>query len=476
MKTKRNYLLSVILTTGAIIAILFLWSCKKENPVEIPRLGNLSTSDIIAYSAVIIGSLEYDGGTPLSDIGIVWNTTGTPSLESHDEKISASLNEDVFTITLTELLPGTNYYVRGYATNSKGTAYSGQIMFTTAGELATVTTAGFTEITVSSAVSGGEVTDEGGLEVTVRGVVWSTNENPGIDDNEGVTEDGSGPGEFTSALTGLSPETTYYVRAYATNSEGTGYGDQRSFETAPKEVACPTTFTDTRDGTVYKTVLLGDQCWLKENLKYLPGVHPPSDISATEAKYYVYDYQGTDVSEALATDNYNNYGVLYNWPAAMNGASGSSENPGRVQGVCPEGWHLPSIDEWKQLIDYLMGTYDLPNDWDDANSVGNALKSCRQEDSPLGEGCATNEHPRWNSNSTHFGTDRFGFSALPGGYLTSIYLFDVIGYYAFWWTSTDYSSVGAWDIFISSYSGEVGHDANANKEYGYSVRCVRSVD
>lgn len=93
----------------------------------------------------------------------------------------------------------------------------------------TVTTAAVTSITVDSAEGGGEVTSDGGAEVTARGVCWGTSENPTIDDS--YTTDGTGTGSFSSSLTGLTPNTVYYVRAYATNSAGTAYGNEETFET-----------------------------------------------------------------------------------------------------------------------------------------------------------------------------------------------------------------------------------------------------
>lgn len=99
------------------------------------------------------------------------------------------------------------------------------------------------------------------------------------------------------------------------------------------------TFTDPRDGNVYKTVTIGSQVWMAENLAYLPSVVGPGTGSLANPYYYVYDYNGTSVTEAKATTNFQTYGVLYNWYAALE--------------ACPTGWHLPYDSEWKQLSDYL---------------------------------------------------------------------------------------------------------------------------
>ncbi len=115
-------------------------------------------------------------------------------------------------------------------------------------------------------------------------------------------------------------------------------------------------FTDSRDGTHYNAVKIGNQVWMAENLKYLPSVVGPGTGSQTTPYYYVYGYDSTVVADAKATSNYTTYGVLYNWPAAMNEATSSSSNPSGVQGACPTGWHLPSDAEWTELTDYLGGT------------------------------------------------------------------------------------------------------------------------
>ena len=138
-----------------------------------------------------------------------------------------------FQSNLMGLSQNTTYYVRAFATNSEGTAYGEEVSFTTLEEiivtLPTIITMDVTDITETSAVVGGEVTSDGGAEVTARGICWSTSQNPTIENDK--TVEGSGLGSFQSNLVGLSQNTTYYVRAYATNSAGTAYGYEVSFKT-----------------------------------------------------------------------------------------------------------------------------------------------------------------------------------------------------------------------------------------------------
>jgi uncharacterized protein (TIGR02145 family) len=215
-------------------------------------------------------------------------------------------------------------------------------------------------------------------------------------------------------------------------------------------------FIDPRDGNFYRTVLIGSQCWLKDNLRYLPAVNPPWDVSISNPKYYVYDYSGNNVQEAKLVDNYNNYGVLYNWAAANS--------------ACPTGWHLPGESELSAIGSYLEGAYpDIPE-----SIAGNALKSCRQVNSPLQGSCNTNHHPRWNAHSTHYGFDLIGFSALPAGYATFTppTNFRNKGEFAYFWTSTQF-------MIENAFYGRLSHNTGTafgfytEKESGFSVRCIK---
>ena len=157
----------------------------------------------------------------------------------------------------------------------------------------------------------------------------------------------------------------------------------------------------------------------------------------------------------------------------MNGASSSDKIPSGVQGVCPPGWHVPSDAEWQQLIDYVV-SQGYHNEWNNPNpnGAGNALKSCRQVGSPQGGACNTSDHPRWDSHGTHYGTDAFSFSALPGSYRYPPESFSDIGSFGLWWSATEASATLAWSRDVSYYFGSVGR-YDSSKAFGFSLRCVR---
>jgi uncharacterized protein (TIGR02145 family) len=192
------------------------------------------------------------------------------------------------------------------------------------------------------------------------------------------------------------------------------------------------TFADTRDGQVYRWVKIGNQVWMAENLAYLPAVSPPSSESYTEPYYYVYGYKDTSVSAAKATANYVTYGVLYNWPAAIQ--------------TCPSGWHLPNNAEWTELTDYLGGR----------RVAGGKLKEVGYD--------------HWASPNR--GADNSsGFTALPGGFRNVNGTFDYLGFHSYWWSATKLY-VNAWLRCMNFNLPSVTLGSTA-KEYGFSVRCIK---
>lgn len=209
------------------------------------------------------------------------------------------------------------------------------------------------------------------------------------------------------------------------------------------------TFIDSRDGNEYNWVQIGDQVWMAENLAYLPSVNMVADGSedAAGSYYYVYGYDGTNVAEAKATDNYATYGVLYNWTAAMDGEASSTTNPSGIQGVCPASWHLPSDAEWTELTDYLGGT----------SVAGGKLKETGTTHWASPNAGATNET---------------GFTALPGGGRYNDGAFDGVGGGGSWWSATETNATNARRRDLNYGYGGVYKDG-VNKEVGFCVRCVR---
>ncbi len=194
----------------------------------LPAVATADVTSIGGTTAVSGGNVTSDGGSSVTARGVVWSTTSGPTV-SLSTKTSNGTGTGSFTSMISNLSPGTKYYVRAYATNGSGTSYGTELTFTTKVITPTVTTSGASSVTANSATVGGNVTDAGGADVTERGVVWSTSQNPTTSGSKKAV--GSGTGSFSTTLTGLSVATTYYVRAYAINSAGTSYGDQVSFKT-----------------------------------------------------------------------------------------------------------------------------------------------------------------------------------------------------------------------------------------------------
>lgn len=203
---------------------------------------------------------------------------------------------------------------------------------------------------------------------------------------------------------------------------------------------------DSRDGNTYRSVKIGAQEWMAENLRYLPSVVGYEVGSEKTPYYYVYGYDGTNVKEAKVGANYEIYGVLYNWPAAMNEAKSSIDNPSGVQGVCPAGWHLPSDAEWTQLTDYLS-----------INVAGGSLKS---------SGTTFWDPPNTGANN------ETGFSAFPGGYRNADGTFVSMGEDADFWSATEYNSSHAWFRNIHFNDNDVGRNKYP-RQTGFAVRCVK---
>ncbi len=197
---------------------------------SLPTITTTSVTGITQTTASSGGNVTSDGGASVTARGVCWSTSSNPT--TANSKTTDGSGTGSFTSAITGLSANTTYHVRAYATNSVGTGYGSDIQFTTSSSpvVPVLTTTNVTGITQTTASSGGNVTSDGGASVTARGVCWSTSSNPTTANSK--TTDGSGTGSFTSSITGLTANTTYHVRAYATNSVGTGYGNDVQFTTS----------------------------------------------------------------------------------------------------------------------------------------------------------------------------------------------------------------------------------------------------
>lgn len=333
----------------------------------------------------------------------------------------------------------TQYYWRVVAHDDNGNFTSGLIWnFSTCNGLPDVVTDSITYLGPVSATCRGIVTDEGGSPVTSRGVCWSLTENPTI--NDSVIINGSGLGEFTCEVTGLKTVTHYFVRAYATNSYGTSYGEQLQFATTWS--ACPGIPTVAYEGRIYNTVQIGDQCWLKENLNV--GIMINGSVNQTNNLIIEkYCYNNDTVNCAV-------YGGLYQWDEMINYDIGEGS-----KGICPAGWHVPSVDDWESLINQLGG-YEI---------AGGKMKSTGTIEAGTG---------LWYDPNIG-ATNESGFTTLPSGnrHSSGGGFFNLGVSTDYWCSKIDWN----WAWYYSLYSG--GNDIQPNileRRVGRSVRCIKDVN
>ncbi len=218
----------MLLTLG-LVALLLAWPAINSYAVSISSTQSVPTVSITDYSfedgeLVVECDVVSDGGISVSDRGVVWGTSENPTIA--DSLVSKGSGTGDYTATITGLADNTTYYVRAYATNTDGTAYSGQLTITVG--TPTISTEAVHGVTASTAWSGGNITSDGGATITAYGICWGTTAEPTIDFDDSTNE-GEGTAEFASQMTGLVAGTTYYVRAYAQTSSTVAYGETYSF-------------------------------------------------------------------------------------------------------------------------------------------------------------------------------------------------------------------------------------------------------
>jgi uncharacterized protein (TIGR02145 family) len=439
---KNKFPNKVILKTVSLSFILLLFlilpSCKKIE--REPKVETGAVTDITTTSAKVDGNI-IDLGNGISEHGHFWSQTANMTymdLSLYQATfLGKALQTGVYKSDMPNLEPGKKYYVRSYIITKNGNeyidVYGNEVSFsTTPMVLATLTTNAITSITSTTAISGGNITSAGGGTISVRGVCWSTSQNPAISDSH--TSDGTGIGSFTSNLTGLAANTTYYVRAYATNSSGAGYGNQVGF------ITDPIMLTDA-DGNTYNVVRIGTQLWMTENLKttkYNDGTNIPlvTDNSAWSSLTTPgYCWYNNDATISKAT-----YGAFYNWYVGNTGK------------LCPIGWHVPTYAEWTTLTDFLGGV----------SVAGGKLKSTGTFEE--GDGL-------WHSPNTGANNES-DFTALPAGYRRDNGGFEGIATDGYWWSTTESSSITSFSLALY-YADMYVYNSSIDKKFGISVRCIK---
>ena len=369
-----------------------------------------------------------------------------------------------FTKAMYRYLGYNNPYVYSYYQN-KSNGYSVRCLCDetngggTAQTQPTVTTGEPSDITSTSVTLHGTVTNPDNVTITAQGFEWKAT----ADGAYTVVNVTGTPLSYN--LTGLTANTGYTYRAFVTTADGTIYGEEVSFTTLIDQTTqdaqpCPGNATVTDfDGNVYNTVQIGNQCWMKENMRTTHFANGDSIIVNPSTFYtntaYIVAPNGNNANVAT-------YGYLYNWVATMHGASSSSSNPSLVQGVCPMGWHIPSDAEWDQLNDYVSSVPEyLCEGYSDfiAKSLGATFGW-----SISGGYCHIGNNLSAN-NAT-------GFSALPAG-CNTIGCYNGFGHNAYYWSATEKDESKAFTSSLQDAGAYLYKGGGSNKNYFISVRCLR---
>lgn len=420
-----------------IIKLFFFYflisGCQKET-IQLPQIETLSVSDITGNDFKCTGNIISGGGSQIIECGFCYDKKPLPTVLN--SKITVVQKSGQFESRISYSFPGTKYYIRSFATTMFGTVYGNQIEVSTEPAFAECVTSLVFGITPWSAIVSGYLSGNGGDIISEVGFCVGENSSPTVNDIK-FTSSKNIDNVFKIRINNLTPGRKYYIRAFAKNSKGYGYGNELTFYTLDNNGE---PLTDI-DGNIYKTVVIGRATWMAENLKvkryndgspiiFLPNVNDWINTNEGACCYYNNSEEG-----------FSTFGLLYNWLAANN-----------IKKICPDGWHLPDDNEWKAIQDTAVGTFQ--------NSA--YLK----EAGTIEEGTGHWASPNTNAH------DSFGFAALPGGMRSFNGLFGNRDYGGYWWSAKTFSessvllhTLSFADIYFMSWG--------VSPRNGASVRCVK---
>jgi uncharacterized protein (TIGR02145 family) len=414
----------------------------------VPKVTTAQPSNITSNSARSGGTITSDGGLEIVSRGVCFSLSPNPTIDSLITVSGSGLGG--YQTTMTNLKASTTYYVRSFAKNNLGVGYGDEYSFTTLAGLPSVSTLSISDITHNEAIAGGNVSSDGGFPITARGVCWSTSPNPTI--NNSKTVDGIGIGGFQSNITGILPTTTYYIRAYAANVNGTTYGVQQTLKTYFAPLYTNGSGVADIDGYTYKTVIIGNQEWMAENLRV--SRFQNGDIIEEINLIDQWRSQSGSMNKALkgvingSSANFQQYGYIYNYRAMIDS-----------RGVCPIGYKVPSLAEWKELEAFV-----------NIDSASFRMKS------KLG----------WTKGLTgngvfldYNGDNLSGINALPGGGREYTGDNDGLFYTSFWTSSPPLLPVGfgsfpayAESIVLAENNFKLG-TYSSNEYAAIRIRCIK---